>query len=102
MVFGFPSFHPPSRRYLVLATPTVFLPIPLKLYRYLEHVLKIYILFGYCLSLFSQFELSHFYGQSEWIQGILCWQLPLQCFADSFETLRMFRSWSEDAHIVWM
>ena len=33
---------------------------------------------------------------------ILCMHLRLQFYADSFETLQMFSSWSEDVHIVWI
>ena len=36
------------------------------------------------LSLFSQNELSHFYGQSEQVLGILCMHLLLQLYAESF------------------
>ena len=32
----------------------------------------------------------------------LCAQLLLQFYADSFETLQMFWSWSEDMHVVWI
>ena len=34
--------------------------------------------------------------------GTLCAQLLLQFYADSFETLQMFLSWSEDMHVVWI
>ena len=34
------------------------------------------------------------------VVGILCAQLLLQFYADSFETLQMFLSWSEDMHMV--
>ena len=36
------------------------------------------------------------------IVGTLCAQLLLQFYADSFETLQMFLSWSEDMHVVWI
>ena len=29
-------------------------------------------------------------------------QLLLQFYSDSFETFQVFRSWSEDVHIVWI
>ena len=32
----------------------------------------------------------------------LCTQLLLQFYADSFETLQMFLSWSEIMHVVWI
>ena len=32
----------------------------------------------------------------------LCAQLLLQFYADSFETLQMLLSWSEDMHVVWI
>ena len=32
--------------------------------------------------------------------GILCMQLLLQFYAVPFETLQVFRSWSEDVHII--
>ena len=39
--------------------------------------------------MFSQFELSHFFGHfSEWIEGTLCAQLLLQFNTDTFETLQ--------------
>ena len=34
------------------------------------------------------------------VVGIMCMQLLLQYYADSFETLQVLRSWSEDVHIV--
>ena len=58
--------------------------IQLKLYVCYGHGLKICMWFGYnpwiifCHFLFSQFELSHFFGHfSEWIEGSLCAQLLL-------------------------
>ena len=36
------------------------------------------------------------------IVGTLCAQLLLQFYADSFETLQIFLSWSEDMHVVWI
>ena len=36
------------------------------------------------------------------IVGTLCAQLLLQFYAESFETLQMFLSWSEDMHVVWI
>ena len=36
------------------------------------------------------------------IVGTLCAQLLLQFYADSFKTLQMFLSWSEDMHVVWI
>ena len=36
------------------------------------------------------------------IVGTLCAQLLLQFYADFFETLQMFLSWSEDMHVVWI
>ena len=33
--------------------------------------------------------------------SILCLKFLLQFYCDSFETLQVFRSWSEDVHIVW-
>ena len=39
--------------------------------------------------IFSQCELSHFFGHfSEWIEGILCAQILLQFNTDTFETLQ--------------
>ena len=32
----------------------------------------------------------------------LCAQLLLQFYADLFETLQMFLSWSEDMHVLWI
>ena len=79
------------------------MPNPLKLYMCLGHGLTMCILFGYNPQIifvtFSQNELSCFSGQSEYILGILCMQLFLHFCADSFETLQMFRSWSEAVHI---
>ena len=70
------------------------------------HGLKMCILFGYNLGIiFCHFfvEFSLFYGQNEWIQGILCWRLLLQFYANSFETLQVqhvCRSWSEAEHSI--
>ena len=36
------------------------------------------------------------------IEGTLCMHLLLQFNSDSFETLQVFRLWSEDVHIVWI
>ena len=36
------------------------------------------------------------------VVGTLCAQLFLQFCADSFETLQMFLSWSENMHVVWI
>ena len=36
------------------------------------------------------------------VVGTLCAQLLLQFYADSFEILQMFLSWSEDMHMVWI
>ena len=52
--------------------------------------------------LFSQNEHYLFCGQSELILGILCMHLLLQFYADSFDTLQMFRSWSEGVHFICM
>ena len=70
-----------------------FMPIHLKLYMYYGHGLKICMWFGYnpgiFYVIFSQFELSHFFGHfSEWIEGTLCAQLILQFNTDTFETLQ--------------
>ena len=54
-----------------------FMPIPLKLYMRLVHGLKMCVSFGYNPQIIfvtvSQVELSHLNDQSEWIQGVLCW-----------------------------
>ena len=51
--------------------------ILLQLYSCLVHGLKMYILFGFNPKIIfdtsSQVEFTHFYSQSEWIKGILCW-----------------------------
>ena len=54
-----------------------FMPIHLKLYMYYGLGLKICMWFGYIpwiiFVIFSQFELSHFFGNfSGWIEGTLC------------------------------
>ena len=68
------------------------IPILLKLYRYFDHALKMCILFKcnpliYFDTFFFvfRFELRHFDNESEWAVGILCKQLPLQFYSDSFE-----------------
>ena len=38
--------------------------------------------------------------QSERILSILCMQLLLPFYSDSFETLQVVTAWSEDMHIV--
>ena len=52
--------------------------------------------------IFHKIELSHFWGKSEKILGILCIYLFLQFYADFFETLLMFRSWSDGVHVFWI
>ena len=76
-VFGFPSFRPsvfPSFRHIGICTCVrnssySFILILLKLYKCLDHALKICMWFKYnpqfILTLFSQFELSHFDNESE-------------------------------------
>ena len=54
------------------------------------------------LSPFSQNELSNFCSQSDLILDFLCWQLLLQCFADSFGTVHVIGSLSENVHIIWI
>ena len=71
-----------------------FMPILSKLYRCFCHGLKIRMWFGYYPEIiFCHFLRNlnlvifrRFYYQSEWIVGILCAQLLLQFYADSFET----------------
>ena len=58
----------------------------------------------FCLFHFSQVQLSLFSGlnyfyQSEWIVGTLCAQLILSFYDDSFGTLQVLLSWSEDMHV---
>ena len=36
------------------------------------------------------------------VVGIVCMELLLQFYSDIFETLNVFRSCSEDMHIVWI
>ena len=36
------------------------------------------------------------------VVGTLCMQLLLQFYSDSFETIQVLRSWSEDVHIIWI
>ena len=81
------------------------MPILLKLYRCLGHGLKMCIWFQYnnpqitFCNFFHKLKKVIFEGKLN-IKGILCWQLLLQFYADSFETLQVFRSWSEDVHLV--
>ena len=55
--------------------------------------------------LFLNFELSplfrHFDNESEWILCYLSAQL-LRFYANSFDTLQVSLSWSEDMHVVWI
>ena len=79
--------------------------IPRKLYRCLSHGLNMCILFGYNpLSIFCYFfqvDLSLFSGIITCIiVGTLCAHL-LQFYANCFETLQMFWSWSENGYIYW-
>ena len=111
MVFGIPSIrpsvHPPSSSSMVpcvFNSSYSFMQIPLKLYRCLGQGLTMCILFGYnpqiILSLVStKRTLSFFSTKFELIFVILCMQLLLQFYADSFETLQVFRSWSKEVHI---
>ena len=126
IVFGFPSFRLsvlpsvlPSFRISVplkYYVPCVrnssysFMPIHLKLYRCFCHGLKICMWFGYYPEIifchfFRRLNLAifrRFYYQSEKIVGTLCAQLLLQFYADSFETLQVILTWSEDIHVVWI
>ena len=36
------------------------------------------------------------------VVGTLCAQLLLQFYADSFETVQMYLSWSDKMHVVWI
>ena len=63
------------------------------------------ILFGtnpqIILSLFSQNESSHFMLlQLKDTMYLVHMHLLLQFYGDSFETLHVFRLWSEDVHII--
>ena len=40
--------------------------------------------------------------KSEWIVGTLCAQLLLQFYTDSVENSRLFLTWSENVHVVWI
>ena len=83
------------------------MPIPLKLYRCLGHGLKMCILFGYN----PQKRFDHFVYK---MHQVICptkvnmryrhlvYASPPTFYVDSFETLQMFRSWSENVHIVWI
>ena len=44
--------------------------------------------------------LGIYYYQSESLVGIVCAQLLLRFYANTFETLQMFYSWSIDVHIM--
>ena len=54
------------------------------------------------VSFFLTNKLYHFSGQSEEILGVLCMQLLLQLYSDSFDTLQVLWSWFEYVHIVWI
>ena len=85
-----------------------FIPILLKLHWCFGHGLKICMWFGYnpqiFLSIFSQVELSHFYGiiyNNVNGQGIPCGRNSSYSFyPDSFEFSLVFWSWSEEMHVV--
>ena len=86
------------------------IPILSKLHRHCDRALNIYMWFGYnplmkFCHYFMQFELSHFFGhfhsESELIVGTLCAQCLLQFYANSFKTLHVLWTWSEDMHVVW-
>ena len=83
------------------------MPIPLKLYRCLGHGLKMCILFGYN----PQMSFDHFIYKMHQVicptkvnmcYRYLVYASPPTFHVDSFETLQMFRSWSETVHIVWI
>ena len=68
-----------------------FIPILLKLYKYLDHVLKMCMRFGYdalinVLLLFRNLNLVLFLTMTV---CILCAQLLIQLYSDSFETLHI-------------
>ena len=82
---------------------------PLKFYRGMGRGLKMCILFEYN----PQIILCYFFHKMRlvilrhksiytFILGILCMHLLLHFYVDPFDTLQMFRSWSEDVHIVCM
>ena len=77
----------------------------MKLYRCLDHGLKMCLLFGHnpqiiFLSPISQMNIVIFVAKMK-ILG-MCMHLLLQFYADSFDTLQVFRSWAEDVHILWI
>ena len=45
---------------------------------------------------------GHFHNESECAVGTLCAQLLLQFHANSFKTLHVLLTWSEDMHVVWI
>ena len=61
-----------------------FMSTSLKLYRCFDHGLKMLHRLHVSVTIL-QIELSHFYWQSEWIQGILYWQLLLQFYAEHYK-----------------
>ena len=73
-----------------------FIPIFMKLYRCLDHALKMCVWFGYNPQInfetfFRNLNLvlfQTFYNESEWTVGTLCAQLLLQFYSDSFKLYR--------------
>ena len=72
-----------------------FIPIALKLYRYLGHGLKMCILFGHNPQIMFCHKMNLV---NEQILGIMCMHLLLQFYSDCFETLQVFRLWAEDVY----
>ena len=86
------------------------MPIVLNLYRCFCHGLKMCMWFGY----YPQINFHYIFGilnvvifrrecyQSVCILDTLCAQLLQQFYANRFEPLQVFLSWSEDVHVVWI
>ena len=75
-----------------------FETLQVMVWRYV-HCVGIIILFCH---FFHKMNLVVIFPAVMHILGIFCMQLLLQFYADSFETLQVYRQWSEDVHIVWI
>ena len=114
MVFDFPSFRtsvfPSFRPPKVRNSSYSFMLILSKFYRCFCYGLKICMWFGYYPEIifcyfFRKLNIAiflAFYYQSELIVGTLCAYLPIQFYIDSFDTSRVFWTWSEHMHVVWI
>ena len=106
IVFCFPSFCP------LQVVGTLFMQLLLQFYldsfetlqvfrSWSENVHIVWIYLQISCHFFHKMNLVIFPAEVNRYICILCMQLLLQFYSDSFETWQAFRYWSENTHIVW-